>query len=90
VAAGELARETVALGAGRGLAPRDFRQAGGQVLPLAVEGLVGGLEGGVLGGDLLELLDPPGMLLGELPLFGDFSLERGRPAPMPRSSTRPC
>ena len=52
-------------------------------MPLAIERLVGGLQGGVLGDDLLQLLHAAGMLLREVPLFGDLSLERGRPPPMP-------
>jgi hypothetical protein len=83
VGAGELAGEAVAFDGGLGLAPGYLRQAGGLVLPLAIEGLIGGLERGVRRGNLLELLDPVGMSLSELSLFGDFSLERRRPTPMP-------
>ena len=52
-------------------------------MPLAIERLVGGLQGGVLGDDLLQLLHTAGVLLREVPLFGDLSLERGYPPPMP-------
>jgi hypothetical protein len=82
VGTGELTREAVTLGAGRRPAPSDLRQAGGQVLPFAIERLIGGLQRGVGGDDLLEFMDPAGMLLSERPLFGDFSLEPGRPPPV--------
>jgi hypothetical protein len=36
----------------------------------------------VLGGDLLELLHPSRMLLREIPLLADFSLERDGSPPM--------
>ena len=82
VGAGELAGESVPLGLGRGPAPGYFGQASREVLPLPIERLVGGLQRGVLGHDLLEFLHPVGMLLGELALFADLSLERGCPRAM--------
>jgi hypothetical protein len=37
----------------------------------------------VLLDDLLELLHPAGVLVSEIPLLGDFSLERDCPRPTP-------
>ena len=54
-----------------------------QVLPLPIQCLIGGLEGGVRGDDVLQLLDPSSVLVGDVALLGDLTFEGGRTAPVP-------
>ena len=79
---GQLAGEPVTLGGGIGPAAGQLREADGQILSLPVDGLVGRLQGGVLGGHLLQLLDPGGMLVGNAPKFGDLAFQGGRSTAM--------
>ena len=62
---------------------RQVREARGEVLPLSIESLVGGLEGCVRGNDVLQFLDPSGVLVGDVSLLGHLTLQRRGAAPVP-------
>ena len=64
-------------------APRGNAEARGEILSLPIECFVGSLEGGVRSGDVLQLLDPGGVLVGKVTLLGDLALQCRRPAAVP-------
>ena len=83
VRGGELSGDAVTVRRGTGAAAGHVRQAGGEILSLAIQCLVGGLQSGVRINDVLQLFDPSGVLLGDGALFGDLTLHRRRAAAVP-------
>ena len=63
-------------------AARQVGEAGTEVLSLAIERLVGRLQGGVLVVDLLKLLDPCHMLAGDRSVFRQFGFQRRGSSPV--------
>src|SRR4029077_2065961 len=82
----ELPGEAVAIGGDRSPAAGHIRQAGGEVLSLSIQCFVGGLQGGVRGGDVLQLLDTSGVLVGDVALLANLALKRRRAAAVPDDS----
>ncbi len=80
---GELSGDAVTVGGGRRPAASDIGEPGGEILSLSIQRLVGGLQGGIRGDDVLQLFDPSGMLVGNVALLGNLALQHRGTAPAP-------
>ena len=80
---GELRGDAVTVGGSVRPALGQVGEAGRQVLPLPIQCLIGGLQRGVRGGNVLQLLDSSSMLLGDVALLGNLTLQRRGATPLP-------